>query len=60
MAYILSVKRHELILKCLLDGTSVRAAARIADTDKNTVLRLLVDAGRISAAYQDRMLRNLP
>ena len=60
MANILSAKRRNLILKCLVEGMSVRAAGRIAGSDKKTVLKLLVDAGRICAEYQDEMLRDLP
>jgi IS1 family transposase len=48
------------ILKLLCEGMSVRAVTRITGAGKNTVLRLLVDAGRACAAYQDRVLRHLP
>ncbi len=36
------------------------ATARLTDTSKNTVKKLLIDAGRACAAYQDAMLRDLP
>lgn len=57
---VLPAAKRELVLRCLLDGASIRATARIADVAKGTVLKLLVDVGRASAAYQDRMLRDLP
>ena len=60
MANIVSAERRKLILQCLVEGMSVRSAGRIAGSDKKTVLKLLVDAGRVCAAYQDRALRNLP
>lgn len=48
------------ILTLLCEGMSVRAITRIMGCGKNTVARLLVDAGVACAAYQDRVLRNLP
>ena len=56
----LPAERRELILRCLLEGMSIRGTARTADVSKNTVTKLLVDAARACATYQDRMLRNLP
>src|ERR1700743_1464742 len=47
------------ILSLLCEGMSVRSISRITGAGKNTILRLLVDAGKASAAYQDRVLRNL-
>jgi len=38
----------------------MRAITRITGAGKNTVARLQVDAGVACAAYQDRVLRNLP
>ena len=38
---------------------SIRAVARIADASRNTVTKLLVDAGKACADYQDRTLRGL-
>ena len=49
-----------LILRCLVEGMSIRATARTADVSKNTVVKLMVDAGQACAAYQDKALRNLP
>jgi len=44
----------------LVEGNSVRAAGRIADAAKGTVLKLLADVGTACAAYQDEHLVNLP
>jgi hypothetical protein len=48
------------ILELLCEGMSIRAITRFMGVGKNTVARLLVDAGVACAAYQDRVLRNLP
>ncbi|HVV78558.1 MAG TPA: IS1 family transposase [Pseudolabrys sp.] len=48
------------ILTLLCEGMSIRAICRVTGAGKNTVAKLLVDAGVASAAYQDRVLRNLP
>jgi|SRR3989338_2977394 len=48
------------ILQCLVEGNSLRATSRMADVSINTVTKLLVDAGRACADYQNRTLRNLP
>ena len=48
-----------LILKCLTEGMSIRAVARIADVSRNTVTKLVIDAGKACADYQDRTLRGL-
>jgi IS1 family transposase len=47
------------ILHLLCEGSSIRAVTRLTGASKNTVSKLLVDAGRACAAYQDRVLRNL-
>ena len=39
---------------------SLRAVARTAEVSRDTVAKLLVDAGRACADYQDEALRNLP
>src|SRR5205823_6110251 len=41
------------------EGVSIRAITRLADVSKNTVAKLLVDAGRAFRDYQDRTFRNL-
>ena len=57
-----TLPRHKkvLILKCLVEGMSLRSTARIADVSRNTVVKLLIDAGKACADYQDQALRNLP
>ena len=47
------------ILGLMVEGTSLRAISRITGASKNTVVRLLEDAGEAFSDYQDRTLRNL-
>ena len=56
----LSKGKRTRILHALVEGNSIRSTARMTGTSKNTVLRLLVDAGKACAAYQDQVLRDLP
>lgn len=48
------------ILRCLVEGTSIRVTARINGRSKNTVLKLLVAVGEVCAEHQDDVLRDLP
>ena len=56
----LDPKTRKLIIRCLVEGQSIRATARTADVSKNTVSKLLIDAGKACAAYQDNALHDLP
>ncbi|RJP71356.1 MAG: DDE domain-containing protein [Candidatus Abyssobacteria bacterium SURF_17] len=56
----LSTDQRAQILKCLVDGNSIRATVRITGAAKNTVTKLLVDVGMACAEYQNEVLRNLP
>jgi len=55
----LSIERRARILGCLVEGNSLRATARMTDSAKNTVVKLLVDIGKACAEYQNENLRNL-
>lgn len=55
----LSTERRAQILRCLVEGNSIRSTSRITGTAKNTVVKLLVDAGRACIEYQDKALRDL-
>jgi IS1 family transposase/lambda repressor-like predicted transcriptional regulator len=48
------------ILQMMAEGVSLRAISRMSGISRNTGLKLLADAGMAFAAYQDRMLVNLP
>jgi len=56
----LSVERRAQILRCLVEGNSIRATVRITGAAKNTVSKLLKDAGAACGEYQDKVLRDLP
>ncbi len=45
------LKTRSLILRLLVEGNSIRATARIADVSKNTVTKLLIDAGKACEAF---------
>lgn len=47
------------ILHLLCEGNSIRAVTRLTGVSKNTVAKLLVDAGKACAEYQDKAFRNL-
>lgn len=48
-----------LILRLLVEGNSIRATSRIANVSKNTVNKLLINAGRACAKYHDEHVRNV-
>ena len=53
-------KSRAQILHLLCEGQSIRAITRLTGCSKNTVAKLLVEAGHACAAYQDKALRKLP
>ena len=55
----LSTEKRAQIIRCLVDGNSIRATTRITGASKNTVTKLLVDVGQACSEYQDKHLRNL-
>ena len=48
-----------LTLKCLTEGMSARATARLTGTSRGAVLRLLAEVGEFVETYSDHKLRNL-
>jgi len=56
----LSIEDRAKILSCLVEGNSIRATARMTNTDKKTVLRLLADVGAACAEYHVKHVRNVP
>jgi IS1 family transposase len=47
------------ILGLMVEGMSMRAISRVTGASKNTIVKLLEDAGEAFSDYQDRTLRNL-
>jgi IS1 family transposase len=57
---ILSTEQRAAVIRALVEGNSLRAAARMTDVARNTVAKLLVDLGQVCSAYQDATMRDLP
>ena len=55
----LSTERRAQILGMMVEGNSIRAIVRMTGASKNTIVKLLEDAGEAFSAYQDRAFRNL-
>jgi hypothetical protein len=47
------------VLRCLVEGNSIRATCRLTGAAKATVTKLLVDAGRACSQFQDYTLRDI-
>jgi hypothetical protein len=47
------------VLQLLCEGMAIRAVSRVTGVQKNTVIKLLNDAGRTLGIYQDEAFRNL-
>jgi IS1 family transposase len=60
MANILKPEKRAAVVAALCEGNSVNSTCRMLGVSKNTILKLLVDLGRVCAVYQDETLRNLP
>ena len=55
--YRLSTKERAQIIRCLVEGNSIRSTARMTGAARNTISTLLVELGAAVAEYQDRALR---
>jgi uncharacterized protein YerC len=58
MNRLTSAKRAQ-ILGMMVEGNSIRAIVRMTGASKNTIVKLLEDAGEAFSAYQDQAFRNL-
>jgi IS1 family transposase len=47
------------IIHLLCEGSSIRAVTRLTGASKNTVIKLMIDAGRACAIYHDEHVRGL-
>ena len=50
----LDIKKQAQIISALVEGNSIRATSRMTETAKGTVLKLLVDIGKVCSEYQDK------
>lgn len=55
----LPVAKRAHILGMMVEGVSIRAISRMTGASKNTIVKLLADAGQACSEYQDRTLVNL-
>jgi IS1 family transposase len=55
----LPLEKRVQILTMLVEGSSMRSVSRVAGVSINTVTKLLVDAGRLCAAFHDERVRNV-
>ena len=55
----LDAARRSQVIRCLVEGNSIRSTVRMTGVAKNTVVKLLVELGAACAEYQDQALRNL-
>ena len=55
----LSRETRAQILGMMVEGVSIRAISRMTGASKNTIVKLLEDAGEAFSDYQDRTLRGL-
>jgi IS1 family transposase len=55
----LKTDKRVQIIAALVEGNSIRATSRMCDVAINTVVKLLVDAGKACAKYQDEVMRDL-
>ena len=55
----LDTQKRAQILGMMVEGMALRAISRMTGASKNTIAKLLTDAGQACYEYQDRTLRNL-
>jgi len=55
----LDTETRSHVVRCLVEGVSIRATVRITGVAKGTVCKLLVDLGQACAEYHDRHVRNV-
>src|SRR5262249_9691430 len=55
----MSHEKRCAVIRCLVEGNSVRATVRITGASKNAIQRLTREIGEACLKFQDKMLRNL-
>ena len=56
----LSIERRTQVVKALVEGSSIRATARMTGVAINTVVKLLIDLGSVCLDFHDEVMRDLP
>jgi len=47
------------VIRCIVEGNSIRSTVRITGVAKNTIAKLLLEVGNLCANYEDRALRSI-
>ncbi|MGH6853800.1 MAG: IS1 family transposase [Aestuariivirga sp.] len=55
----LNQEQRNRLLHLLCEGNSIRSVTRLTGASKNTVIKLMIDAGKACAAYHDANVRNV-
>jgi hypothetical protein len=55
----LDTAKRSQIVRCLIEGCSIRSTVRMTGASKNTVVKLLVELGGVCTKYLDDTMRNL-
>ncbi len=56
----LDKERRTQVIRCLVEGNSIRSTVRMTGVAKNSVVKLLAAVGAACANYQGSVFRNLP
>jgi IS1 family transposase len=56
----LSTEKRAQILRCLVEGNSIRATSRLNNVAINSVISLFIAAGKACSKFQDNVMVNLP
>ncbi|HAL72309.1 MAG TPA: IS1 family transposase [Verrucomicrobiales bacterium] len=56
----LATAQRAAILRCVIEGNSILSTSRITGAAKNTIVKLLAEAGNACSAYMDKVMVNLP
>jgi hypothetical protein len=54
-----SLVRRTQIINCLVEGNSIRSTERMTDAHRDTIMRLMVEAGNGCSTLHDEQMRNL-
>src|SRR5713226_2690984 len=55
----LDTTRRAMVIRCLVEGSSINSTGRMTGVAKNTVLKLLVEIGSACSGFLDQRMRNL-
>src|SRR5580700_9910881 len=56
----LDSNRRAQVVRCLVEGNSIRSTVRMTGVAKNTVAKLLVELAEVCTRFMDEKMRNLP